>query len=261
MTRRSLISLTLVLVALDVTTAAQRGRSAAASKRRPESRHYAVYVSNERSASVSLIDGTTDKVLATIPVGTRPRGLHVSRDGSRLYVALSDNAQALQGSGDALAVIDTSTRQVVRRFDAGSDPEQFAIAPDGRRLYSANEDAGTATITDVATGKVLGTLIVGIEPEGVGISPDGRWVYVTAETSNTVSVIDTLQRKIVASFMVDPRPSGEKVMPRVGDHRDRRQRPRDRHDHAPRAEDRPARRGCQARGGRRGTARCPGLRR
>ena len=119
----------------------------------------------------------------TIPVGTRPRGVHVVPDGRRLYVALSDNAQRVQGSGYGIAVVDLATKTIVRRFDAGSDPEQFAVAPDGRRLYSANEDAGTATITEVATGKVLGTLVVGIEPEGVGIRPDGRFVYVTAETA------------------------------------------------------------------------------
>ena len=100
----------------------------------------------------------------TIPVGTRPRGLHVAPDGRRLYVALSDNAQRVQGGGDGIAVVDLATKTIVRRFDAGSDPEQFAVAPDGRRLYSANEDAGTATITEVATGKALGTLVVGSNP-------------------------------------------------------------------------------------------------
>ena len=73
-----------------------------------QSVRHTVYVSNERSQTVSVIDGTTDRVTATIPVGTRPRGVHVAPDGRRLYVALSDNAQRVQGSGDGIAVIESN---------------------------------------------------------------------------------------------------------------------------------------------------------
>ena len=49
---------------------------------------------------------------------------------------------------------------MVERIRAGTDPEQFSVAPDGTLLYASNEDAGTASVTDVATGDVLATLIV-----------------------------------------------------------------------------------------------------
>jgi PQQ-dependent catabolism-associated beta-propeller protein len=163
-----------------------------------------VYVSNERSSTVSVIDTAADRVVHTVHVQGRPRGLAV-RDG-RLYVALSDQFQNVQGDEDAIVAIDPDSGKIVARYDAGTDPERFVLSHDGRLLIAANEDAGTATITELATGKILETLVVGIEPEGVGISPDGRWVYVTAETSNTVSVIDMRARKVVKSFVVDPRP-------------------------------------------------------
>ena len=163
-----------------------------------------VYVSNERSGTVSVIDTTADRVVHTVKVDGRPRGLAV-RD-SRLYVALSDRFQNLQGDGDAIVAIDPGSGKVIARYPAGTDPERFVLSKDGAHLIAANEDAGTATITELATGKILATLLVGIEPEGVAISPDGRWVYITAETSNTVSVIDTQARKVVKSFAVDPRP-------------------------------------------------------
>jgi YVTN family beta-propeller protein len=128
-------------------------------------------------------------------------------------VALSDDRPESEGRGDAIAAIDTHTRKVIARYAAGSDPEQFAISSDRRFLYSSNEDAGTATITDLQSRQPVATLIVGIEPEGVAISPDDRWVYVTAETSNSVSVIDTRTRKVVSNFMVDPRPRAAAFSP------------------------------------------------
>src|SRR5690606_39229664 len=50
---------------------------------------YRVLVTNERSGDLSVIDGATREVLATLPLGKRPRGLKISPDGKLLYVALS----------------------------------------------------------------------------------------------------------------------------------------------------------------------------
>ena len=44
------------------------------------SRGYRVLVTNERSGTLSVIDGATRKVVATVPLGKRPRGLKVSPD-------------------------------------------------------------------------------------------------------------------------------------------------------------------------------------
>jgi PQQ-dependent catabolism-associated beta-propeller protein len=171
------------------------------------------FVSNEGSGDVSVIDLGTHRVVSTIPVGARPRGIHVGPDGDVVFVALSDDAPTAESDQDAIAAIAVREGRVTARHRSGTDPEQFALSPDGEELYAANEDAGTASVTDLASGEVLATLVVGIEPEGVAVSPDGRWVYVTAETSNTVSVIDTRSREVVASFLVDVRPRGVTFSP------------------------------------------------
>src|SRR4051812_6638762 len=48
-----------------------------------------VLVTNERSGDVTVIDADSNQVIATIPVGKRPRGIRVSPDGKRAYVAVS----------------------------------------------------------------------------------------------------------------------------------------------------------------------------
>ena len=45
------------------------------------------YVTNEDGESVSVLDTDKAELVATVNVGKRPRGLKVSRDGARLYVA------------------------------------------------------------------------------------------------------------------------------------------------------------------------------
>src|SRR5437870_1319072 len=48
-----------------------------------------VCVSNERGGTVTLIDGSSQQLVATVPVGKRPRGIHASPDGKTLFVAVS----------------------------------------------------------------------------------------------------------------------------------------------------------------------------
>lgn len=164
------------------------------------------WVSNERAGTVSAIDVVTDRVVATIDVGGRPRGIAASPNGRMIWVAVSRPRGGDPTFREGIVAIDATMLAPTVQVVSGSDPEGFALGARPRRLYVANEDAGTASIVDVTTGRVLTTLVVGVEPEGVAISRDGRLVYVTAETSNSVSVIDVEKRRVVASFLVDPRP-------------------------------------------------------
>jgi PQQ-dependent catabolism-associated beta-propeller protein len=164
----------------------------------------ALFVSNERARTVSVIDTVKDRVVRTMRMPARPRGIAAS--GDRLFVALSDIRWQDETDADGILSIDVRSGRVLTRFDAGSDPERFVLSRDRQRLVATNEDAGTATVTSLDDGRHLATLIVGIEPEGVAVSPDGRWAYVTAETSNTVSVIDLASLSVVSTFLVDSRP-------------------------------------------------------
>jgi YVTN family beta-propeller protein len=176
------------------------------------------YVSNEDGHSVTVIDTDKNEVVATVPVGKRPRGISVSPDGAQVYVALSglpkcppsvpdEECEKLgrDVKADGVAAVDTKTLKVVKVFAAGSDPEQFDLASDGR-LYVANEDAATATVLDVKSGKIVARVPVGKEPEGVRVSPDGRWTLVTNESDNSISVIDTKTLKEVKHIVVGKRP-------------------------------------------------------
>jgi PQQ-dependent catabolism-associated beta-propeller protein len=167
-----------------------------------------LFVTNERAGTLQVIDTGTDRVIATAKLGNRPRGLALSPDGKRIYVAVSwwrDGKRPRTGR-ERIAALDAASLKPLRDYTAGTDPECVAIAPDGQALYLSNEDAGTASIVDVASGRHTAALIVGTEPEGVTASPDGKLVYVTAETSNVISVIDAKQQRTAANILVDSRP-------------------------------------------------------
>ena len=185
---------------------------------------YTIYVTNERSGDLTVIAGGTHEVLATVPLGKRPRGIKVSPDQRQLFVALSGSPPAPPGvdestlpppdrAADGIGVVDVATRRVVTVLHGGTDPEQISLSADGTRLYVANEDNGTASVLNIEDGEIIATLMVGGEPEGVTTSPDGRFVYVTSEEDNQVSVIDTASNEVIEQFEVGPRPRSSAFSP------------------------------------------------
>lgn len=176
-----------------------------------------IYVTNEVSGDLTVIDSGTRKVIATIPLGKRPRGIHPSPDGRTLYVALSGTPIAgpdvdestlppPDKSADAIGVFDVGQNKLVRVIPGGADPENFDVSKDGKQLFISNENISALSIVDVPSGKVLKSILVGAQPEGVRISPDGKRVFVTSEEDGTISVVDLAEGGVTSTFKVGHRP-------------------------------------------------------
>lgn len=159
---------------------------------------YNVYVSNEKDNTVTVLDSQSRKVIHTIKVGQRPRGITISHDGKYVFLCASDD--------DSIEIIDTATNEIVGSLPSGPDPELFVLSPDGKTLYVANEDDNLVTVIDIDSKSVLAEIPVGVEPEGMGISPDGKTMVNTSETTNMAHFIDTATNEITHNVLVDSRP-------------------------------------------------------
>jgi YVTN family beta-propeller protein len=174
-----------------------------------------IFVSNEDSGDISVIDSTAQRVTRAIAVGKRPRGLRINPDGKTLYVALSGSPKAgpnvdesqlppADRAADGIGVVDVQQRKLVKTLPSGADPESFDLA--GEELVVSNEDTARASFISLTTGQVERAVAVGGEPEGVTTSPDGRVIYVTSEATGEVSVLERASRRVVAQFKVGERP-------------------------------------------------------
>ena len=204
-TRRWFIGLT--VVALSIVLAM---RADAADRLR-------IYVSNEDSGEITLVDPGTGQVLKRISVGKRPRGIKLAPNGKLLYVALSGSPSAGPGvdesrlpppdrSADGIGVVDLATFKLLRTLPSGQDPEAFDLSPDGKTLFISNEETAEVTVLDVSTGRVIRRVPVGREPEGVTVRPDGKVVYVTCEGEGEVVAIDTETLKVISRMHTELRP-------------------------------------------------------
>src|SRR5580692_1477332 len=157
---------------------------------------YRVYITNEISGDLSVIDSSTMEVVSTVPLGKRPRGIHGSPDGKTIYVALSGSPPAPPGvdestlpppdkDADGIGVFDVASGKMVRMMKGGSDPENFDVSLDGKTIYVSNEDASGVSFIDVAAGELTKTIKTGEEPEGVKVDLDGKRVFSTNEEDGT----------------------------------------------------------------------------
>ncbi len=167
------------------------------------------YVANRSSNSVSVIDTATNATVGSpITVGSNPRAIAITPDGTRAYVA--------NQSSNSVSVVDTATNATVAPAIAvGDQPFAIAITPDGGRAYVANANSSSVSVIDTATNATVGSPIaVGTEPVAIAITPDGTRAYVANAISSSVSVIDTATNATVGSPIgVGTAPTGIAITP------------------------------------------------
>ena len=131
-----------------------------------------IFVSNENSDSITILDEKNKKIIKSISTGGRPRDMKFSKDKTKLYIVVSEE--------NHIAILNLNKLKITGYIETGDDPEIFDISPNGKLLAVSNEDDNELTIIDLSTKKILKSIKnVGVEPEGVNFSPDGRYVYVT----------------------------------------------------------------------------------
>jgi YVTN family beta-propeller protein len=163
------------------------------------------YVVNEGSASVSVIETTSDEVSATIKVGERPRGLAISASGERLYVSREDGT---------LIERDMYEKAESAQAKLGRLPSSIRLSPDAKVLAAAIQSDGEVVLLDIATMRVVKKIAVrGKHATAAVFSPDGRWIYASAEESPELAVIDVKQGAVTNSIPVGPRLRGIAFLP------------------------------------------------
>lgn len=174
---------------------------------------FVAYVPNRNSDSVSVINVTTNTLIATVdlPAGSLPVGSVVNNRTAttRAYITNAGN--------NTVSVIDAFLNEVIATIPVGSLPQGIAINSAGTRVYVANGGSNTISVIDTATNTVIATYAGGdlAFPVGVVTNIAGDRLYVTNSLGNTVSVLDiTLPMPVfVASIAVGSNPIGIDIAP------------------------------------------------
>jgi YVTN family beta-propeller protein len=155
-----------------------------------------IYVANLDGGSVTVIDGNTNGVIATVRVLPFPFNLAVDATKNTVYVpGYTTNAvDLLDGPSNTVPVVIPAV---------GDVPSAVAINPTTQRLYVALHNDMSVRIVDVGSlpFAFLGTISLGHVPSGIAVDSAANLIYVALE-QGTIEVIDGSSNKIVDSMSV-----------------------------------------------------------
>src|SRR5688572_25952939 len=119
-----------------------------------------VFVANESSNSVTVVDGDSFQVIATVDARNHAtHDLAVSRDGRWLF--------ATNLASGRLSAINTRALETVASIATGDRAHVVTLTNDNRQAWVANIGDNTISIVDTTTFRILGTIAVGKGPTGL----------------------------------------------------------------------------------------------
>ena len=158
-----------------------------------------IYVANESSNDVSVIDANSFQPIGSIPsLNHSTHDLAVSRDGRRVY--------ATNLASGRVSVIDTVRKETIASIYTGDRCHVVALSNDDNQLWVANIGENTISIIDTTTFRIVGTIPVAKGPTGLAFSHDGRFAFVSAQGDKKVDVIDTTLHQVIKSIPVGANP-------------------------------------------------------
>ncbi|TME08208.1 MAG: YncE family protein [Chloroflexi bacterium] len=152
-----------------------------------------LYVENEGSSSLTVLDIHTGKPVRTISIPF-PYNLYFTPDGTKAIDVVERQMK--------IQFRDPHTWKLIREVPIpwpGADHLDFSA--DGSYMLISTEYSGIVAKVDVVHMKLAGYVNVGGLPIDVKVSPDGSVFYVTNQGSDGVS-IDFTTRKVVTKWVI-----------------------------------------------------------
>lgn len=201
-----------------------------------------IYIANESSNNISVIDTKSYKIIGTVSVGINPSDIVFDSNNNRIYVCNRDS--------DSVSVIETSTNTISSTISVGNYPVGIEFDYENNYVYVSNQldnkisvidttsnvISATISITspnslsynwnnnklyvsgasddvrvvDVSLNTITATISVGNDPQGLEYDSINNRIYVTNNLSNNVSVINSNTNVVISSVSVGSNPIGIK---------------------------------------------------
>ncbi len=140
-----------------------------------------VFTCNGKSKNISVIDPTTDKIIATIALDGKPES-GVSDGNGKVYVNFEAESKICE--------INSSTFKAenVWPLAPGEEPTGLALDNSTHRLFSACHNK-LLVIADAETGKIISTVPIGEKVDGAAFDPELKCIY-SSNGEGTLTVIE-----------------------------------------------------------------------
>ena len=167
---------------------------------------------SQSPGTVTVINGLTNTVDATVTVGGRPPFLLINPVTNKIYIP--------NRRDNTVSVINGATNTVIKTISVGSHPTYGDINLVTNKIYVVDNGNGQGTTMNVIDGNtdtVTATVTVGNYPQGASVNPVTNKIYVSNYCGNqfgcnatpaqgTVSVVDGATNTVTATVTVGVAP-------------------------------------------------------
>jgi YVTN family beta-propeller protein len=150
-----------------------------------------LYVANSGSLSISVIDGTNNRFLRSIPLTQFPNAVSIDQDNNRVFVTEGSNA---------IGVIDSLSDKLIAEVRYAPDsldqsliylPVDIAIDSklNAGLLFIANKQNNSITVLYSNTYSVAQTIPLSASPQYLAVNPMSHKLYVAYSNDDRISII------------------------------------------------------------------------
>ncbi|HXU32939.1 MAG TPA: beta-propeller fold lactonase family protein [Thermoanaerobaculia bacterium] len=155
-----------------------------------------LYVAENLSDTLAVLDAATGKVLERLATGLYPYAVAVAPSGAVYVSAWGGDGVAIFRPGKDGKLKNTGSVSV------GRHPSALLLNATGTRLFVASASTDRVAVVDTARRKVIATLLdpppagphEGSTPNALALSKDGRRLFVAEADANAVAVFDLSAR-------------------------------------------------------------------
>jgi YVTN family beta-propeller protein len=166
-----------------------------------------LYLSNESTETLDIVDTKSLKVTKKIPLTGRPNNLSIRKDGRRVYVAI----QTPQGGVD---VIDTVEQERVKHIRILGGVHNTFITPDSKHVVAGSTGGSVATVIDTETEIPVWSIHFegGVRPLCFEANADGstKRMFVQLTNLHGFAIVDWAARKEVGRVKLPDLPPAER---------------------------------------------------
>ena len=158
-----------------------------------------VFIVNTQDASISLVELAALKEIKRFPVGPRPYGVAVSRDGKTVAVGVEDE--------EKIKFYDTTDFKLKSEVHIGRMfNDHLTLTPDGGHFLLANFYSDDVVGIDAATLKEAFRIKGASAPHVIKYGPLKKLAYVTCKKITGIAIVDPAERKLVQFHQLNVNP-------------------------------------------------------
>jgi YVTN family beta-propeller protein len=157
-----------------------------------------IYIADSDGGDVSVIDGATGLIVATVPTASGVYALAYNPVNDKLYCASSID--------DKVTILAARTSEVTNRLRVDHDPSSLVYNPANNRVYCQGPASHRMIVIDGTTDQIRASVPAGISSAALICNFAENKVYCANRDDSSISVIDGRSDSVVARVRVGEKP-------------------------------------------------------